>query len=260
MASRDIMPLSATGHGFLLSHPPDFLGGGPDAVLAEMRRSLAEIERLVAAGPPGFRFAVEEDRDGSVTVRAELPGVEEQDIDVLLADGLLTIRAERSSAASAFGGDRREEEYMLFEHSILLPPGVDPDRAEATLRNGMLAVVVPRRQEPPPGVRRVPVRPAEGRQDALARYHADLGRARTRLAEIRNTAEKTGEAIATGLKRRLADLERAAGRFAALLEEVETSGERAWSRLRSRLEAGWHELTQRIARLGDGTDHGQNGR
>lgn len=254
------MPLSAAGHGFLLSRPPDLLGGGPVAVLAEMRRSLAEIERLVAAGPPGFRFSVEEDRDGSVTVRAELPGVEEKDIDVLLADGLLTIRAERSASAAAFGGGRPGEEYVLFEHSILLPPGVDPDRAEATLRNGMLAVVVPRRQEPPPGVRRVPVRTAEGRQDALARYHADLGRARARLAEIRDAAEKAGETIAAGLKRRLADLERAADRFAALLEDVETSGERAWSRLRGRLEAGWHELTQRIARLGERAGRGKNGR
>ncbi|GGG33973.1 hypothetical protein GCM10010964_22370 [Caldovatus sediminis] len=255
MARRDIVPLPAEGHDVLLPRPPD-LAGGLEAALAEMRRRLAEIEALAAAGPPGFRFAVEEDRDGNLTLRAELPGVEEEDIDVLLADGLLTIRAERRFVAAA-RGDRREEGCALLEHSVLLPPGVDRDRAEATLRNGVLTVVLPRRQEPPPGARRIPVRAAEGRQDALARYRDELGRLRTRLEELRERAGKAGESLAEGLKRRLAELERAADRFADLLKEVEASGERAWSRLRSRLEGGWHELAQRIARLRDGAGHGQ---
>ncbi|MDB5312811.1 MAG: heat shock protein Hsp20 [Gemmataceae bacterium] len=78
------------------------------------------------------------ENDKEVVVRAELPGFEEKEIDVQINRDTLTIRAEKEQK-----GDRQEE-YRSFFRAVTLPPGVDPENARATYRNGVLELHIPR--------------------------------------------------------------------------------------------------------------------
>jgi HSP20 family protein len=76
--------------------------------------------------------------DGEVTVRAELPGFDEKEIDVRLDNDVLTIQAEKEQKGE---GSR---EYRSFFRQVTLPSGVDAEKAEASYRNGVLELHVPR--------------------------------------------------------------------------------------------------------------------
>jgi HSP20 family protein len=80
--------------------------------------------------------------DGTLVVRAEVPGVDpEKDIEVTVGDGLLTIRGERREEVKE---DRRTEfHYGSFVRSLTLPAGVDADAVAADYRDGILEVRVP---------------------------------------------------------------------------------------------------------------------
>ena len=82
-------------------------------------------------------FGVTEN-DKEITVRAEMPGFEENEIDVQLNNDRLTIRAEKEQK-----GDGREE-YRSFFRTVTLPAGVDAEKAQATYRNGVLELHFPR--------------------------------------------------------------------------------------------------------------------
>jgi HSP20 family protein len=82
-------------------------------------------------------FGVTEN-DKEVTVRAEMPGFEENEIDVQLNNDMLTIRAEKEQK----GGSR--EEYRSFYRTVTLPSGVDAEKAQATYHNGVLELHFPR--------------------------------------------------------------------------------------------------------------------
>jgi HSP20 family protein len=99
-------------------------------------------------GPAGAPIKVEELLDGDqVVVRAELPGVDpEKDIDVTLADDVLTIAAQRheSSSQKSERGYRSEFRYGSFERSVRLPKGTPSEVVSATYRDGVLEVRMPR--------------------------------------------------------------------------------------------------------------------
>jgi HSP20 family protein len=76
--------------------------------------------------------------DREIIVRAELPGFESNEIDVQLADGVLTIKAEKQQKGDG------EEEYRSFVRTITLPSGINAEQAQATYRNGVLELHIPR--------------------------------------------------------------------------------------------------------------------
>ncbi len=89
------------------------------------------------------------DRPDAIVLRADLPGLEQKDVEVRVDDGTLTIRGERREEQEA-----REEDFYCaerwtgsFERTISLPAGVDPDRIQATFRNGVLEVHIPKTQQ-----------------------------------------------------------------------------------------------------------------
>lgn len=86
------------------------------------------------------------ENDREIRVRAELPGVEEDDIDVSVSDNMLTIRGEKRSEAEDHEGDsyRHECSYGSFERAIPLACEVDRDNVEATYRRGVLTVTLPK--------------------------------------------------------------------------------------------------------------------
>ena len=86
------------------------------------------------------------DDDGSVVVRAELPGMDpDEDIEISVDDGRLTIRGERRerSERSEQGGYRTEFRYGSFERTLRLPAGAQVDRVSAEYDDGILEVRVP---------------------------------------------------------------------------------------------------------------------
>jgi HSP20 family protein len=90
---------------------------------------------------------VEEVReDGTLVVRAELPGVDpEKDVDVSVADGVLHISAKREQRdeKKSNGNYRSEFRYGEFSRDLALPTGVDPGALTATYKDGILEVRVP---------------------------------------------------------------------------------------------------------------------
>jgi HSP20 family protein len=100
--------------------------------------------------------------DGAVELSIELPGMEMKDIDLTVSDDLLTLKGEKKV-------ERKEEKkgYYLSERSygsiyrtVPLPPGVDTDKAEASFRNGVLTVKVPKTAEAQAKLKRIEVKPA----------------------------------------------------------------------------------------------------
>jgi HSP20 family protein len=84
-----------------------------------------------------------------IKVYAELPGLEEKEIDVSLSRDLLTIRGEKAREEEEKGRNyyRAERSYGAFTRSIPLPASVDADRAEARFHNGVLTVTLPKESE-----------------------------------------------------------------------------------------------------------------
>jgi HSP20 family protein len=93
---------------------------------------------------------VSETKDG-VEVAAELPGVDEKDIDVTLANGLLTIRGEKKAERDETDKDKNwrvvERTYGSFSRTIALPYEPDAAKVEAKFDKGVLRVRLPKPAE-----------------------------------------------------------------------------------------------------------------
>src|SRR5918996_5714533 len=99
------------------------------------------------------------ERKDAYLVTVELPGVEADDLQVTLEDGLLTIQGERYFAhdSSEQQFHRVERRYGAFRRSITLPAHVLAEEIEATVDNGVLQILVPKMEEAT--AQRIQVRP-----------------------------------------------------------------------------------------------------
>lgn len=84
--------------------------------------------------------------DKDIVVTAELPGVDDKDVDISLADSVLTIRGEKKSERDEENANYRltERSYGAFERSMRLPDGIDPDKVKAEFGKGVLKVTLPK--------------------------------------------------------------------------------------------------------------------
>src|SRR5919107_2231051 len=82
--------------------------------------------------------------DGDIVVRAELPGVKPEEVDITLHDGVLTISGERKAEEQREGSGYyvRERRYGSFRRSMTLPQGVDESKISARFDSGVLEVRV----------------------------------------------------------------------------------------------------------------------
>jgi HSP20 family protein len=99
------------------------------------------------------------ERKDAYLVTVELPGIEADDLQITMEDGLLTIQGERQFAqeSSEQQFHRVERRYGAFRRSITLPAQVQADQIEASFDNGVLEVMVPKAEEAKP--KRIRVRP-----------------------------------------------------------------------------------------------------
>jgi len=95
--------------------------------------------------------------DREVRVTAELPGLDEKDIDITLEEGVLTLRGEKKAEIEDKDRGYTERSYGRFERRIGLPRGIERDKAHATFRNGVLTITVPKSEAANENVRRVPI-------------------------------------------------------------------------------------------------------
>jgi len=86
------------------------------------------------------------DRDEEILVRAEIPGVEKEDVDVSVTDERVTIKATRTREEKQERGDfyRREISHGTFSRSLMLPAEVDGTKAKATFKHGVLELTLPK--------------------------------------------------------------------------------------------------------------------
>ena len=111
---------------------------------------LAEFERLANEFWRAWEFpatyvkppyAEVTEEDGSLVVKAELPGVSPEEIDIALKDGVLTIKAEHSEGEKAEGGAYHSRRYY---RSMTLPEHIDHEKVSATMEHGLLEVRLPK--------------------------------------------------------------------------------------------------------------------
>ena len=140
---------------------PELSYWNPFRQLSSLRE---EIDRLfespVTALPSGIQPflsgwipAVDmlEDRD-NVVVKAELPGMRKEHINVSLHEGVLTLSGERKQEEKYEGAETYRSERFLgrFQRTLTLPAAVNSDQVTATYKDGILTVTLPKTEEAKP--------------------------------------------------------------------------------------------------------------
>jgi HSP20 family protein len=99
-----------------------------------------------AARTTGFNPEVEcFNKDGNLTYRLAIPGVDPKNVDLSIAGGQVVVKGERAVPAELKDENWliQEFRYGQFERSFNLPDGVDVDKVSATFNNGVLEITVP---------------------------------------------------------------------------------------------------------------------
>jgi HSP20 family protein len=109
--------------------------------------------RAVGGGPRAWAPACNtfEDEQG-FWVHAALPGVERKNIEIVVEDGVLILKGERKEEASDETRTyfSREIGWGAFSRSFRLPTNVDTTKVEATYKDGILSIALPKREESKP--------------------------------------------------------------------------------------------------------------
>jgi HSP20 family protein len=132
------------------------------ALHREMNRMLDDFARGFGMGLPA-RFGASgtwphvevSETDKEVKVVAELPGLEQKDVEVSLHDGVLTLKGEKKQESD--GTLYTERWHGQFQRSLQIGPDVDPDRVSAAFKNGVLTVTLAKRPEAQSQVKRIPI-------------------------------------------------------------------------------------------------------
>jgi HSP20 family protein len=118
----------------------NFFGGFPS--LANLRQTLPAAQGLTPA------LDVKE-TEKELVVKADLPGIDEKDIQLTIQDGVLSLRGEKKTERK----DERDNYYVMersygsFQRSIRLPETVNDEKAEARFDKGVLTITLPKRPE-----------------------------------------------------------------------------------------------------------------
>jgi len=90
--------------------------------------------------------------DTDVVVKATLPGIKPDEVQINVANDILTIKGESKQEEEKHDKSWhiREHRWGAFERSVMLPSGVNSDRAKAEFENGMLIVTLPKSEEAKP--------------------------------------------------------------------------------------------------------------
>ena len=133
--------------------------------LRELRSMQDQMDRLLNLSCGNNDYSGEDIKEGiwqpavdiyetqdSIVIKAELPDVEQKDIDVRIEDGLLTIKGERKheSEVKKENYHRIERYFGSFQRSFKLPGTVDQEKVAAACEKGVLTVTLPKKEEVKP--------------------------------------------------------------------------------------------------------------
>ena len=82
-----------------------------------------------------------------VRITAELPGLDEKDVEVTVTNNMLTIKGEKKVEKEEGDYYHSERSYGYFDRTIALPQGIDADNAKAKFKKGVLKVTIPKKPE-----------------------------------------------------------------------------------------------------------------
>lgn len=116
-----------------------------DSPLNELTRT----SQLLSGWTPALDVVEEKD---NFVVKAELPGMKKEDIEVSFHDGSLSISGERKSEAKHEDAEvyRAERYFGRFQRTVSLPAAVNPDKVKAAYKDGVLTVTLPKTEEAKP--------------------------------------------------------------------------------------------------------------
>jgi HSP20 family protein len=124
---------------------------GMDFWRAPSRRSIFNVEpfwrgELKFATAPAVDIV---EKDNAFEITADLPGMDEKNVEVQVANGTLTIKGEKKEEKEEKKKDYylQERHYGSFERSFSIPQGVDADKIEANFKKGVLTVTLPKKPE-----------------------------------------------------------------------------------------------------------------
>jgi HSP20 family protein len=88
------------------------------------------------------------ENENELVVKADVPDIKFEDIDVKIENGTLTLRGERNAEkiSDKGGWHRMERSYGTFERAFTLPESVDPEHVKADYKNGTLTVTLPKKE------------------------------------------------------------------------------------------------------------------
>jgi HSP20 family protein len=117
----------------------------------ELDRLFGDLERapsFAALNTPAVTFS---DAGETLSLRAELPGLSEKDIEISVTANALTVKAERKvEAPEGYAVHRRERQGFTFTQSYELPARIDPEGVKASLKQGVLTLTLPKVAEAQP--------------------------------------------------------------------------------------------------------------
>ena len=123
-----------------------------DRLQKEMNNLFSDFSPTRTRTAPSFPSLNVWADEESVMITAEIPGVKADDLEISVDGGNLTISGSRTADEIPEGGiqHRRERGYGKFTRSINLPFEVETDEVEASLKNGVLHLMLPRAEEDKP--------------------------------------------------------------------------------------------------------------
>ena len=102
----------------------------------------------------GFMPAVDvRETENALVVEAEIPGIQAKDLDVQVNDGVLSIRGERKAERESKEKGNpywAERSYGCFERQVALPSWVDPEKVDATYKDGIVRITLAKKPEAKP--------------------------------------------------------------------------------------------------------------
>jgi HSP20 family protein len=139
-------------------HPVVSLHRDVNRLFDDAFRSFADSQFFGGRGWPSMEV---EETEKEYRVTAELPGLDEKDVEVLLHDGVLTVRGEKKVESEDRNRIYGERFYGRLERHISLDRDVDESAVKAAFKKGILTVTVPKNAKAVERTKRIPIASAK---------------------------------------------------------------------------------------------------
>lgn len=128
-------------------------------------RRLSDIEHFWPRPDGGTMLSVDVDvaeDDKGYTITAELPGLDEKDIDVSISGDMLTLKGEKRAEKEEKNKNHYvcERSYGAFQRSFALPTDAEPDKIDAKFTKGILTITLPKNPKAQPASKKIQVKAA----------------------------------------------------------------------------------------------------